>query len=124
MAQLKSADILGEIANDGPEETIKVEEPTQPKQSEPSKTNDDLQERKAAAERAGAGKPSPYQSDLREKLRQKQQFNLGLCPTFVVKEYERLRKKAKMNKREFLYHLLREAGADIPPYKEMDGRKL
>ena len=113
MAQLKSADILGEIA--------KEERVAEPRPAIPA---DDIETRKQSAVLDGAGKLSPYRSDLREKLRRKQQFNLGMCPSFVIEEFEKLRQAAKMNKREFLYHLLREAGADIPPYKDMDGRKF
>lgn len=125
MAKLKSSDILGELASEEITAAQHVESvmPAGQGASE-EKPIADLEKRKKQAEKHGAGKPSPYQSDLREKLRQKEQFNFGLCPKFVVKEFERLRKSSKMNKREFLYHLLREAGADIPPYKEMDGRKL
>ena len=124
MPQLKSSDILGEIANEEAAEAKPEEKLTSVEAGAPSETDTELVEKKNRAEQHSAGKPSPYQSELREKLRQKEQFNFGLCPRFVVKEFERLQKTSKMNKREYLYHLLREAGADIPPYNEMDGRKL
>jgi hypothetical protein len=82
------------------------------------------QQRKRDAEIAAAGKPSAYQSELRQKLRDKVQLNFAAVPRFVRNEYERLAAEGGMNMREYLYHLLREKGADIPPYQEMDGRKL
>lgn len=110
MAQLKTSDILGEIAQSQPE-AKPVNNPLD-------------QEKRQEAKRVGASKPSPYQSDLREKLRKKTQFSLGFVPTFICEEFDRLADKEGMNKREYLYHLLRNAGADIPPYEQMDGRKL
>lgn len=117
MAQLKAVDILGEL-EDGDEPEF--EQPTQseapPKRSTAAK--------KDAAKRAGIGKPSPYEADLRAKLRDKVQVNFSDIPRFVGEEFDRLRTEAGMNKKEFFYHLLRERGADIPPYDRMDGRKL
>ena len=67
MAQLKTSDILGEIAESQPE---------------PKPANDPVdQEKRREAKRAGASKPSPYQSDLREKLR-KNPIQPGFCPNF------------------------------------------
>ncbi len=45
-------------------------------------------------------------------------------PEFVVEAFSNRAKELDMNKREYLYHLLREDGVDIPPYHLMDGRKL
>ena len=120
--QLKAADILGELkAEEGPAEKNEPR-PAAPARRKPKSS--DMAQRKAAAEAAGQGKPSPYQADLRAKLRKKTQMNFASVPEFVEQEFERLRNEAGMNKREFFYHLLRERGADIPPYDEMDGRKL
>lgn len=105
MGTLKSSDILGEIRDDDVE--AKVENV----------------ERKVAKE-VGSFKPSPYQVELRAKLRDKTQFNVGKIPRFIADQFDTMAEKSGMNKREFFYHLLREKGADIPPYHEMDGRKL
>jgi hypothetical protein len=77
-----------------------------------------------AAKAAGASKPSAYEADLRVKLRDKVQCNIGGIPRFVSEEFERLVATSGMSKKEYFYHLLRGQGADIPPYDTMDGRKL
>lgn len=121
--QLSAIDILGVLGSDeGQGASAVVEE--KPAPARPADQTSRIAERKAAAEEASAGKPSPYTSDLREKLRKKKQFTFSDIPTFIIDEYARLQKEAGMNKREFLYHLLREKGAAIPPYETMDGRKL
>lgn len=129
--QLKTTDILGELAKEEPAPSIPPSTPpvtrTHLAQTQPVSPSDlemNIQALKAQAEAAAIGKPSPYQSDLRAKLRDKTQFNFSQIPTFIVKEFEALQKAAGMNKKEYLYHLLRKEGADIPPYEEMDGRKL
>ena len=114
MATLKSADILGDLSDSQASQRSKS----------PSKTREPVRRRKALAEAAGQGKPSPYHAELRQKLRQKTQLNFGGIPQFIADEFERLASDNHMGKREYLYHLLRQEGADIPPYKEMDGRKL
>jgi len=120
--QLKSADILGEIKK---EETQKIsaEMETNASTADYNKVDTLKEQAKAAA----IGKPSPYQADLRAKLRDKTHLNFAAVPSFVVQAFDQLRRDAKpggMNRREYLYYLLRKEGADIPPYKEMDGRKL
>lgn len=115
--QLKSVDILGQLDKEEP-----APKPKRP--APPRKPEMDIQELKAQAETAAIGKPSPYQADLRAKLRDKTQVNFSQIPQFVADAYEDLRKAAGMNKKEYFYHLLRNEGADIPPYEEMDGRKL
>lgn len=115
--QLKSTDILGELAKS-------EEQPSKQTASPRPKRELDIQELKATAEAATAGKPSPFQSDLRAKLRQKTQLNFSQIPTFIADAFNQQCKAAGMNKKEYLYHLLRKEGADIPPYEEMDGRKL
>lgn len=74
-----------------------------------------------------AERPSPYETELRAKLRDKTQFNFGPVPTFIVDIfYEEMEKSGCSTKKEFLYELLRNRGReeDIPPYEKMDGRKL
>jgi len=118
--QLKSADILGEIADEETTDAVVAAEPVESDVAE-------IDSRKAQAKAAAIGKPSPYQADLRAKLRDKTHLNFAAVPSFVVQAFDELRSTAKpggMNRREYLYHLLRKEGADIPPYKEMDGRKL
>lgn len=105
MGTLKSSDILGDAKK---EEIIQT----------------DRTEKLKIAEVYGASKPSPYTTDLRAKLRDKVQCNIGQIPRFIYDNFERLVDQSGMNKREFFYSLLREKGADIPPYDEMDGRKL
>lgn len=106
MAKLNPIDILGA---------------TEPK-TEPKSISDNPKVQ--AAKRAGARKPSPYETDLRARLRDKVQFNVGTIPRFVNDTYEIQAKAGGMNKREYFYHLLRQAGGDIPAYSEMDARKL
>lgn len=83
-----------------------------------------FEEARSLAAAASVGKPSPHEADIRAKLRVKRPLNFGLCPAFIGEEFSRLASEAGMAKREFLYHLLREAGADIPPYDQLDGRRL
>lgn len=71
-----------------------------------------------------SGKVSPYASDLRAKLRIKKQLSFGQLPSFIVDEMDNRALELGMNKREYLYHLLRNDGIEIPPYEQMDGRKL
>lgn len=106
MAKLKTADILGAKA---------VENPAQA---------EDLMRFVQQAERAAMGKPSEYFSGLRAQLRDRVPFGLGTIPRFIAEAFERMAAEKGMNKREYFYHLLRKEGADIPPYEEMDGRKL
>ena len=68
-------------------------------------------------------KASQAHAHMRAKLRQKKTFSLGQIPSFVVDEFNLLRKQKGMEQREFFYHLLREAGAEIPDYDRMDGRR-
>jgi len=104
MGTLKSSDILGEISGDTSVDMKKVE--------------------REKAQEIGSYKPSPYQVELRAKLRDKVQCNIGQIPRFIFDQFERLVIESGMNKREYFYHLIREKGAEIPPYHEMDGRKL
>jgi len=113
MAKLKVADILSE--------TGKGTNDAAPSNPAPSKTSS---ARKATTVRAGANKPSPYETDLRAKLRDKTQFNVGMIPVFIADIFAEQASKAGMNKREYFYHLLREQGGNIPAYEDMDGRKL
>jgi hypothetical protein len=133
---LKTIDILGKIdAEEGtalspsPEDAAKPAKPAPPKrkaanQATAGPDDSDKRQRREEAAIAAAGKPSAYQAELRVKLRDKIQLNFAAVPRFVREEYDRLAAEHDMNMREFLYHLLREKGADIPPYKDMDGRKL
>lgn len=117
MATLKASDILADLTDDS-------EKPTSAKPRRTPGASPSLEERKVKAAAAAQGKPSPYTSDLRAKLRQKTQLNFGGIPLFIRDEFERLAKANRMGLREYLYHLLREQGASIPPYQELDGRKL
>jgi hypothetical protein len=119
--QLKAADILGEIVSDAPRAPTPAAQAPRREIPPPAPKADD---RRRAAEIAAAGKPSPWLSDLRMKLRDQAQFNFGRIPRFIADGFEAKAREAGMNKREFLYHLLRKEGVDIPPYDEMDGRKL
>lgn len=78
----------------------------------------------AVSKKASEGKPSPFASDLKAKLRDKTQFSFGHMPRFIVEIFEAQANKAGMNRREYLYSLLRDKGGNIPPYEQMDGRKL
>lgn len=109
MAKLNALDLTG----------IEPETPT-PTKIKPKP----VLETAAASKKASEGKPSPFQSDLKAKLRDKAQFSFGHMPRFIVDIFEAQAKKAGMNRREYLYSLLRERGGDIPPYEQMDGRKL
>lgn len=121
MATLKAADIMADLADDSVE--VAPPKPHRMGRAKPQ-PEESIAERKAKAAAAGQGKPSPYSADLRAKLRQKAQLNFGGIPLFVRDEFERLAKANHMGLREYFYYLLREKGADIPPYKDMDGRKL
>ena len=115
MVTLKSADILAGLDD---------EKPT----TEPEKTRRTQRQKKENGAPGPIdderGKPSPYLADLRERLRDKTQLNFGGVPRFVRQEFERLADQNEMGLREYFYHLLRQQGADIPPYADMDGRKL
>ena len=120
--QLKSADILGEITKAETEGALGVTQTNMPVADD-----NEAEALKEQAHIAAIGKPSPYKSDLRAKLRHKQQLNFANIPSFIVEMFDELRAQARpggMNRREYLYHLLRKEGADIPPYETMDGRKL
>ena len=115
MVTLKSADILAGLDDEkSPTEPKKIRrKPRQPEENgAPGPINNER------------GKPSPYLADLRERLRDKTQLNFGGVPRFVRQEFERLAAQNQMGLREYFYHLLRQQGADIPPYEDMDGRKL
>jgi hypothetical protein len=118
MATLKSADILAGIGEEAP--TKGGGEPTPHRRS----TKKTAAVQRHAATTEGRGKPSPYLADLRERLRDKTQLNFGGVPRFVRQEFERMASENRMGLREYFYHLLRQQGADIPPYEDMDGRKL
>jgi len=107
MAKLNAIDLTG----------IEPETPTTTETKPVAKTA-------AASKKASEGKPSVFQSDLKAKLRDKAQFSFGHMPRFIVDIFEAQAKKSGMNRREYLYSLLREKGGDIPPYEQMDGRKL
>ena len=117
--QLKSADILGELAKE--EQAPPAPAATAPKRPKPDM---DIAQLKAQAEAAAAGKPSAFQSDLRARLREKKNFHLGELPAFIVDAFEAEAVKMNKSKRHFLYHLLRTHGVDIPPDDQLDGRKL
>ena len=123
--QLKTVDILGTITDK--EETTKANattERTGAKLRKQRVARTRLAERQASAREAGEAKPSHYEAELRAKLRKKTQLNFGGIPRFIRDEFERLADANGMNMREYLYHLLRKEGAEIPPYDQMDGRKL
>jgi hypothetical protein len=116
MVTLKSADILAGLDDEksSPIEPEKIRRKRrQPKGNDTSRPVDNER-----------GKPSPYLASLRERLRDKTQLNFGGVPRFVRQEFERLADQNQMGLREYFYHLLRQQGADIPPYEDMDGRKL
>lgn len=121
MGVLKSSDILTAVAGPG-NSSPTDQQPQHPETNKrPAK---DFDERKRTSAPIARTKPSPYESDLREKLRQKIQLSFGQIPQFINDEFERLAKDANMNKREYFYSLLRKQGAEIPPYDQLDGRKL
>lgn len=121
MATLKSTDILADIARDKPRR--KPAEGRTPRSAE-ARPSIALPPADRIPDKAGLGKPSAYLADLREKLRDKVQLNLGGVPRFIREEFERLATEQGMGLREYFYYLLRQQGADIPPYQDMDGRKL
>jgi len=122
MGRLKSSDLLGSLSQEQTDPEISAKPTT--KRKAPAQPKSDLEDRRQAAHTESRGKPSPYESELREKLRHKIQLSFGLIPQFINEEFNRLAKSSDMNKREFFYHLLRQAGAEIPPYEQLDGRKL
>tara|TARA_R110002073_G_scaffold320632_1_gene496146 strand:+ start:203 stop:571 length:369 start_codon:yes stop_codon:yes gene_type:complete len=122
MGVLKSSDILAEVKDQNSKAAPTTKPPKNSKH--PKRQSKDLDERKRHAAIASEAKPSPYETELRHKLRQKVQLSFGLIPEFINDEFNRLAANADMNKREFFYDLLRQAGAEIPPYEQLDGRKL
>ena len=69
-----------------------------------------------SVEQLAAERPSAFESELRAKLRDKVSFNLGPIPRFIEDIfYEQMEKEGLSNKKEFLYHLLRERGGDLYP---------
>lgn len=121
--QLNPLDLMKELSSDAPDSAPKM--PHKPK---PASVNNprsvSIEEKKQAAEAFAQGKPSPYLSEHRQKLREREQFSFGRLPRFVIDQFMTMAEDRGMNKTEFLYHLLREQGADIPPYALMDGRRL
>lgn len=101
---------------------INLNEVSEPKVDQPKKTKKVVP--KKISDNVIKSKPSPYETDLRVKLRDKSMLNLGNIPTFVKDIFEAQAKENGMNHREYFYYLLREQGGDIPPYDQMDGRKL
>lgn len=73
MATLKASDILADLTDDS-------EKPTSARPRRTPGASPSLEERKVKAAAAAHGKPSPYASDLRAKLRQKTQLNFGESP--------------------------------------------
>lgn len=71
-----------------------------------------------------AAKPSAFQAEHRQRLRQKKAFSLGQVPEFIAEGFEQLAAEAGMTKRAYFYQLLREKGLDIPSQELMDGRRL
>jgi len=117
MVTLKSADILAGLDDEkSPTESKKIRRKPQHPEENSTRTQQPTNNER--------GKPSPYLADLRERLRDKTQLNFGGVPRFVRQEFERLADQNQMGLREYFYHLLRQQGADIPPYEDMDGRKL
>ena len=77
------------------------------------------------AKEAAAGLPSPYVSELSEKLRQRTQLSFGKVPDFVCEMIEEIRNENpenKLSKIGALYHILRKYGKEIPEDKMMDRR--
>ncbi|MCZ4283096.1 hypothetical protein O4H49_20090 [Kiloniella laminariae] len=68
--------------------------------------------------------PSPHREDLRGKLREKTQLNFPRIPVFLKTMFQEAAREAEMKDIEFLYHLMRRHGLDVPPYDQMDLRKL
>ena len=71
-----------------------------------------------------ASKPSAFQAEHRQRLRQKKVLSFGQVPEFIAEGFERLAAEAGMTKRAYFYQLLREKGVDIPSQDLMDGRRL
>lgn len=71
-----------------------------------------------------AARPSAFQAEHRQRLRQKKVLSFGQVPAFIAEGFERLAAEAGMTKRAYLYQLLREKGLDIPSQDLMDGRRL
>ena len=71
-----------------------------------------------------ASKPSAFQAEHRQRLRQKKALTFGQVPAFVADGFERLATEAGLTKRAYLYALLREKGVDIPSDELTDGRRL
>ena len=118
-------DLVGIVDDEPPAPTERAGEGAiSPVSIEPSPQPQRNAAERAVIQKAAQSRPSPYQADLRAKLREKKQFQLGLIPEFVADAFSDFAKKNGMTKREYLYYLLRKEGADIPPYSQMDGRTL
>lgn len=122
--QLNPYDILNDLKETDVDVQEKPEKQASAKRPSKTKPKPDIEEIKRRAEEAATGKMSSYVSELKAKLRDKVQFSFGYVPRFISDIYEDQAKAAGMNKREYLYHLLRERGGDIPPYSDLDGRRL
>lgn len=79
---------------------------------------------KQSAEEMIAAKPSAFQAEHRQRLRQKKVLSFGQVPAFIADGFEQLATEAGLSKRAYLYQILREKGVDIPSQDLMDGRRL
>lgn len=73
---------------------------------------------------AAKGLPSPHRDDLRAKLRDRVQFNFSHMPRYLKEMFQEAAAAKGMKDIEYLYYLMRQDGLDVPPYKQMDLRKL
>jgi hypothetical protein len=83
--------------------------------------NDDLKLTKAIEEFT-TGLPSPGEADLRAKLRSRSQFSVSKVPTFLKEMFDARADELGMSKVEYLYHLMREDGLNVPAYHLLDRR--
>lgn len=70
------------------------------------------------------GKASVYAAHVDAVVRSKRvQLTFSNVPSMIADEFKSRAAKADMGPKEYLYHLLREDGADIPQYSELDARR-
>ncbi len=70
------------------------------------------------------GKPSVHVAFVDAFVRSKRvQLTFSNVPKLIVDEFKARAAKANMGTKEYLYHLLRQDGASIPQYSELDARR-
>lgn len=83
-----------------------------------------VSEQLAAVAEISQERPSVYATRVAAILQSKRvQLNFSNTPKLIVDEFDRLAKERNMKKIEYFYYLLRQDGADIPKYDDLDARR-